>query len=305
MKTLLLTGHLGFLGSTLLRWLPDSAWAGQVRVVCPPDAFDLLDPAQVDAVVRETAPDWVLHLAALSHVPSAVADPVSTLEVNLVGTTRLLLALQAYAPQARLLFVSSGDVYGAVALEQLPIAETTPPAPLNPYAVSKAAAELMCLQAHRAQGLDVVVARPFNHTGPGQRTDFVVSAWAREIAEAERGLRPPELHVGNLDATRDFTHVLDLCEGYLTLLAQGRAGEVYNLCSGRELRLRDLLDAMLARANCPLRVVPDPARMRAADQPRVVGDPGKAFRDTGWQAQRPLEPLLDDVIDYWRRELAQ
>lgn len=305
MQTLLLTGHLGFMGSAMRRWLPGSSWAHRVRLVHPPDDFDLLDADAVAAVVRETRPDWVLHLAALSHVPSAVADPVPTLQVNVVGTTRLLQALQAHAPRARLLYVSSGDVYGIVPPKALPIHEDQPLAPLNPYSVSKAAAEMMCRQAHAAGGLDVVIARPFNHTGPGQRPDFAVSAFARSIAEILLGRRAPELPVGNLDVTRDFSDVLDFCEGYLALLERGHAGQTYNLCSGRETRLRDLLDGMVERSGCAARIVVDPARMRPADQPRVLGDPGRAFRDTGWRAVRPLEPLLDTMIEYWKKELSK
>lgn len=304
MQTLLLTGHHGFVGTALRAWLPGSAWAQRLRLALPPDDFDLLDPGAVDALVRDTRPHWVLHLAALTHVPSAIADPVPTLQVNIVGTTQLIQALRAHAPSARLLYASSADVYGRVSPQELPIPEDRPPAPLNPYSVSKVAAEMMCRQAHVAHGVDVVIARPFNHIGPGQRQEFAVSGFARSIAEIRLGLRPPELPVGDLDVTRDFSHVLDVCEGYLALLAGGRSGETYNLCSGRETRLRELLDRMVARSGCGARVVVDPARLRPADQPRVAGDPAKALRDTGWRASRPLEPLLDDMIDHWMKELS-
>lgn len=305
METLLLTGHHGFAGSALRAWLPGSPWAARLRLALPPDGFELLDVPSVRALVRDTRPDRVLHLAALTHVPSAIADPVPTLQVNVIGTTHLIEAIRAEAPRARLLMASSADVYGRVAPQALPIPEDRPPAPLNPYSVSKAAAEMMCRQAHVAHGLDVVIARPFNHVGPGQRAEFAVSGLARSIAEIQLGLRPPELPVGNLDVTRDFSHVLDVCEGYLALLERGRSGETYNLCSGRETRLRDLLDRMIERSGCRARVVTDPARMRPADQPRVAGDPGKALRDAGWRAHRPLEPLLDAMIDHWKKELGK
>lgn len=305
MRTLLLTGHRGFVGTTIRRWLPSTSWADQLRLVHPADDFDLLDQAAVDAAVRETNPDWVLHLAALTHVPTAIADPVPTLEANLVGTTRLLEALRRFAPRARLLYVSSADVYGRVPLDALPIREERLPIPLNPYSVSKAATELMCRQAHLAYGLDVVIARPFNHVGPGQRPEFALSGFARSIAEIVLGQRSPELPVGNLDVTRDFSHVLDICEGFLALFDRGRSGDTYNLCSGRERRLRELVDTMIERSGCRARIVVDLARMRPADQPRVVGDAGKALRATGWAARRPLEPVLDEMIESWKRELSE
>lgn len=303
--SLLLTGHHGFAGSALRAWLPASPWAARLRLLLPPDDLDLRDAQAVHRLLRDLRPDRILHLAAQTHVPTAIADPAGTLEVNLIGTTHLIQAIREHAPAARLLFVSSADVYGRVRPEELPLREDRAPAPLNPYSVSKAAGEMMCRQAHAAHGLDVVIARPFNHVGPGQRAEFAVSGFARSIAGILLGLRAPELPVGNLDVTRDFSHVLDVCEGYLALLERGRSGETYNLCSGRETRLRDLLDRMIERSGCRAQVVVDPARLRPADQPRVAGDPSKALRDAGWRAQRPLEPLLDEMIDHWKKELAK
>jgi GDP-4-dehydro-6-deoxy-D-mannose reductase len=304
MRRLLVTGHDGFVGTSLLGWLPGSRWSARVLTVHPGEGFDLRDAEAVRRLVHDARPDWILHLAAQSHVPTSFDDPVATLDVNLLGTTRLLQALRAERFAGRLLYVSSADVYGTVDPSRLPIREDTPVAPANPYAVSKAAAELACLQWHRAHGLDVVVARPFNHVGCGQRPEFALAGFARSIAEIQLGLRAPELPVGNLEVTRDFSHVLDTCEGYLALLESGRSGETYNLCSGIERGLGELLNGMLARARCPARVTRDPARWRPADQPRVVGDAGKALRDTGWRAARPLEPLLDEMVDYWKRKLS-
>jgi GDP-4-dehydro-6-deoxy-D-mannose reductase len=284
MTTLLVTGHNGFVGTALLGWLPGSVWAGRVSVAHPSEHFDLRDPAAVEALLDRTSPDWILHLAAQSHVPTSIDDPVGTLEVNVIGTTRLLQALVRRRFAGRFLYVSSADVYGKVAEAALPLVEEQPLRPGNPYAVSKAAAEMMCRQAHWAHGLDAIVART--------------------LAEIALGRRAAEVPVGNLDVTRDFSHVLDICEGYLALLERGRSGETYNLCSGRESRLRDLLDTMIARSGIAARVVVDPARYRPADQPRVVGDASRARRDAGWQAARPLEPLLDEMIEDWKRKLS-
>jgi GDP-4-dehydro-6-deoxy-D-mannose reductase len=304
MTTLLVTGHNGFVGTALLGWLPGSVWAGRVSVAHPSEHFDLRDPAAVEALLDRTSPDWILHLAAQSHVPTSIDDPVGTLEVNVIGTTRLLQALVRRRFAGRFLYVSSADVYGKVAEAALPLVEEQPLRPGNPYAVSKAAAEMMCRQAHWAHGLDAIVARPFNHVGPGQRPEFSLAGFARTLAEIALGRRAAEVPVGNLDVTRDFSHVLDICEGYLALLERGRSGETYNLCSGRESRLRDLLDTMISRSGIAARVLVDPARYRPADQPRVVGDASRARRDAGWQAARPLEPLLDEMIEDWKRKLS-
>lgn len=304
-KRLLITGHDGFVGQRLQAWLPSSRWADLVEPVRTPPGFDLRDAASVAGAVRGARADWVLHLAAQSHVPASFADPAATLEVNTVGTARLLGALRDTGFSGRLLYVSSADVYGQVTPERLPLDESAPPNPSNPYAVSKAAAEMLCRQWRTAHGLDAVIARPFNHVGAGQRPDFALSGFARSIAEVLLGRRPPELPVGNLDVTRDFTDVLDICEGYLALLDGGRPGETYNLCSGQGRHLGALLRTMLERAGCTARVVVDPARHRPADNPHMVGSAAKAARDTGWQARRALEPALDAMIDYWKRELAK
>lgn len=301
-KRLLITGHTGFVGSHLLAWLASSprALPAVIEPLVPPAGFDLRDPLAVSALVAAARPDWVLHLAGQSHVPTSVTDPVGTLQTNLIGTTHLLQALTANDFAGRLLFVSSADIYGVVDPADLPLTEAAPLRPSNPYAVSKAAAEMMCRQWHRAHKMDVLIARPFNHVGPGQRPDFVLSGFAQAIADIALGRRPPELPVGRLDVSRDFTPVLDICEGYLALLANGRPGETYNLCSGHEQRLDVLLRRMLALAGSQARVVVDAARLRPADNPRMVGDASKALRDVGWKPTRELDRVLLDMIDYWK-----
>jgi GDP-4-dehydro-6-deoxy-D-mannose reductase len=302
-KTLLITGHDGFVGRSLLDWLPGSAWADRVTPALPPPGFDLRNPEAVAALVTATRPDWVLHLAAQSHVPTSFADPVGTLEVNLIGTTRLLQALGAQGFAGRFLYVSSADLYGAVDPALLPVTEATPLQPANPYAVSKAAAEMMCRQWQRAHGLSVLIARPFNHVGAGQRPEFALSGFAQTIAGIRLGLRPPRIPVGRLDVTRDFTHVLDICEGYLALLDRGVAGQTYNLCSGRERSLADLLQRLLTLADGQAAIEPDPARLRPVDLARMVGDAALAARDTGWAPVRELDSALLDMIDYWKAAL--
>ncbi|HSV46286.1 MAG TPA: GDP-mannose 4,6-dehydratase [Ramlibacter sp.] len=303
MKKLLVTGLTGFVGSSLMAWLEGEGRAAQLQPVGPTDELDLRDAAAVAQLVRSHAPDAVLHLAAQSHVGESLADPAATLQVNVVGTANLLKALTDQGFSGRMLYVSSADVYGAVPEDRLPVAETQPPAPRSPYGASKVAAEVLCQQWARTYGLQVVIARPFNHTGPGQRPDFAPPGFARDAVAIARGLRPPQLPVGDLQVTRDFLDVRDVIDAYVRLLEKGVPGEIYNVCSGRELKLADLLADLLALAGADAQIVPDPARMRPAEQRRMCGDNRKLVAATGWQPRHPLQDTLRQLIAYWHKEL--
>lgn len=299
---ILVTGHGGFVGQTLLRWFPQSRWAGRAEWLLAPQGLDIRDRASLEAWVTEAQPDHVLHLAAQSFVPAAFRDPAETLAVNLGGTLNLLQALAHIGFAGRLLYVSSADVYGAVPAQAMPVTEERLPEPRNPYAVSKLAAETLCRQWHFSEGLDVVVARPFNHTGVGQDARFVLSGFAQHIARIAAGLQAPQLEVGNLEVTRDFSDVCDILDAYLALFDAGRPGEVYNVCSGVERRLSDVLAGMLAHAGVQARIVTDTARLRPNEQVRMVGDNHKLRHDTGWQPQCQFEETLAAMVAWWREK---
>lgn len=299
---ILVTGHGGFVGQTLLRWFPQSRWAGRAEWLVAPAGLDVRDGAALQAWVAEARPDHVLHLAAQSFVPAAFRDPADTLAVNLGGTLNLLQALSGAGFQGRLLYVSSADVYGAVPAHSMPVAEDRLPEPRNPYAVSKLAAETLCRQWHFSEGLDVVVARPFNHTGVGQDERFVLSGFAQRIARIAAGLQEPLLEVGNLEVTRDFSDVRDILDAYLALFDAGRPGEVYNVCSGVERRLVDVLQCMLVAAGVRPRIATDTARLRPNEQVRMVGDHHKLRADTGWQPQCQFEETLAAMVAWWREK---
>jgi len=216
----------------------------------------------------------------------------------------LLDALRRSAPRARVLVVGSADEYGIVAPEELPLREQRPPRPASPYAVSKLAQALLALQYDEPGGLSVVVTRTFPHSGPGRGAAFAESSFARQIAEIEAGRRAPALEVGNLEAIRDFTDVRDVVRAYWLLLERGRAREVYNVCSGRGRRLRELLDCLVRLAGVEVEVRVDAARLRPLDLPALVGDPGKLQADTGWRPSIPLETTLRDLLEDWRRRVA-
>lgn len=301
-KKLLATGHRGFVGTALRQFL--ELQTDSPAVWCPVTReSDLLDPAQLREMLGEHQPDWVVHLAAQSHVPLSWEDPAQTLQVNVCGTANLLKALSDSGFHGRLLYVSSADVYGAVPEAALPVSEEAALAPRNPYGSSKVAAEVLCRQWARTQQLDVVIARPFNHTGPGQRAEFALPGFAREIAAIKLGRQGPQIHVGDLDVTRDFLDVRDVANAYLALLAQGRSGETYNVCSGREVHLGDALRRLIALAGVQAEIALDPARLRPTEQRRMLGSHAKITADTGWVPRIALDETLKQVLDFWTGEL--
>lgn len=302
-KKLLATGHRGFVGSAFREFLQSHGDAPATW--CPLSReSDLLDPAQMRAMIEDHRPDWVVHLAAQSHVPQSWSDPAHTLQVNVCGTANLLNALSESGFSGRLLYVSSADVYGAVPQSALPVVDGAALAPLNPYASSKVAAEVLCRQWARTRQLDVVIARPFNHTGPGQRPEFALPGFAREIAAIKLGRQPPQLLAGDLDVTRDFLDVRDVVSAYLALLERGQSGHTYNVCSGREVHLADALRRLMALAGVQAAIAADPARFRPSEQRRVYGSHAKLTADTGWVPHIPLDQTLQQLLDHWIRELA-
>jgi GDP-4-dehydro-6-deoxy-D-mannose reductase len=300
---LLVTGRHGFVGNIVARAIANQERGERWELADIDPAFDLRDTVATDRLVVSARPDAVLHLAAQSAVPDSFRDPATTLQVNLMGTLNLLQSLRAIGFAGRFLYVGTGEVYGLVPEAELPIDEGRQPRPRNPYAVSKLAAEALCWQWYVSEGMDVVIARPFNHIGWGQSDRFAVSGFARQIAEIRSGTRPPVIVAGNLDVTRDFTDVNDVAEAYLALLGRGTSGEVYNVCSGIEYRIGALLNRMLELAGVDARVEQDPGRMRLAEQRRMCGNPTKIRLATGWQPSTPMHRSLAAALDYWKGQI--
>ena len=272
------------------------------QIVLPPPDFELLDRAQVDAQLDEHRPDAILHLAAQSNVPHSFSDPEGTFRVNVFGTLHLFQGIKRSGLAPRIVLASSGDVYGQVPEPEMPITEERIPRPRSPYAVSKLAAEALCCQWHETEGLEVVVARPFNHIGSGQSDSFALPAFARQIAEIKAGKRPAHIDVGDIDVSRDFTHVADVIEGYLILLEKGKAGEIYNIASGSDCLIRTLLGRLLelAGVNAPLRR--DMDRFRPSEQ-RVVRGGNAKIRGLGWHPTRSIDEALSDILQDWEQRI--
>jgi GDP-4-dehydro-6-deoxy-D-mannose reductase len=284
----LVTGASGFVGPYLCAHLADSG--DDVRT---PD-FDVTDRAAAEAAIADTRPDAVYHLAAQSHVPASWNDPVATLRVNVEGTCNVLDASRA-AGVARVLVVGSAEEYGRVDEADLPLREDAPLRPMSPYGVSKVAASYLALQACLSTGLDVIRTRTFNHTGPGQTPSFLIPALARRIAAVERG-SGPTVPVGSLDPVRDINDVRDVVRAYRLLIEHGSPGEVYNVCTGSGVTVREIADKLLALATCPIRLESDPDLLRPADVPRLIGDPTKLRDATGYTPEYSLDRTLTDVL---------
>lgn len=312
----LITGAGGFVGEHLCAYLRSHTDWQLLGIVYPGPVeesrcdsrlhllwADLRDPARVMELVDSFAPDFIFHLAAQSFVPASFADPWDTLENNIRGQLNILEAVRQHGRSTRVLVIGSNEEYGRPRPEELPLTEESPLRPTNPYAVSKVAQDFLGLQYHLAYGVDVVRLRPFNHTGPGQSSRFVVPAFASQIARIEAGLQEPVVWVGNLDVARDFTDVRDIVRAYYLAAIKAQPGEVYNLASGRPQSVRELLETLLSFSTAEVRVEIDPERYRPADTPVVYGSAEKFHRQTGWRPEIPFQQTLWDTLEYWRGQV--
>jgi len=306
---LFVTGVAGFVGRHLLEsWGPGAEFHGadHAPLDATPEAaplrgrlasfrpLDVTDAAAVAAAVREIRPDAVVHLAAQSSGAASLLQPVETYRVNALGTLHLLEAVRQGAPEATLLSVGSADAYGSGSAGAR-IREEAPFRPRNPYGLSKAAQDELGALYAETYGLRVIRTRTFSHTGPGQRPQFALAAFAEQIARVDAGLQPPEIKVGTLESVRDYGDVRDVVAAYRSLVERGEPGQAYNVCSGEGHRLRDLLDRLLALAGVKANVVSDPSRVRTHDVDHVVGDPSKIAARTGWAPRHSLERTLTDL----------
>ena len=298
----LITGAGGFVGNHLAAHLHESG--DDVHLTDrSSDGLDITDAPSLLELLRRVRPEVVYHLAGASDVGGSWSTPQATFRANAEGTLNVLSAA-AEAGVERVLAVSSADVYGKVGTGDLPITEDLPMRPVSPYAASKASADHVALQANLGYGQHVVRARPFNHLGPGQSDRFVAPALAGRIAANERS-GESKVKVGNLSPQRDFTDVRDVVCAYRLLVERGRAGEVYNVCSGRAIAVQTLADQFIEMATVPMELVIDPELERPVDIPVLLGDSTRIRTDTGWEPRIPLEVTLRDLLDDRRRRLDQ
>jgi len=317
MKKVLITGITGFVGKHLAEYLLTQAdcdiigtyrsetglaTLDTLKEKITLEKVDLLEEKQVRDLIASIRPDCIYHLAAMSFPGESFQNPGSTITNNILAELHVLDALKNNDMQhVRVIVIASSEVYGLVKPSDIPVDEETPFRPINPYAVSKIAQDYLALQYHLSYKLALVRARPFNHIGPGQREQFALPSFAKQIVRIEKGEQEPIIKVGNLDAKRDITDVRDMVKAYRLILEQGEAGEVYNIGSGTSHKIGDLLTMLLALSTAKIQVETDPTLLRPLDFADITCDYTKLHTLTGWKPEIPMEKTLQDLLAYYRK----
>jgi len=306
------TGATGFVGNHLIDLLrktqaeffgicfPDEPIPGKYPPEFHLHKADMRSQKEIEESIKFSKPEYVFHLAAVSNVGQSWKKRKETFEVNIMGTFYLLEAVRKHASKARVLFISSSDVYGLLEPHSKPLTEKDPVCPVSPYGFTKMSGENLCRYYSQTEGLDIIIARSFPHTGPGQSPDFVCSDWASQITRIEKELSPPIIKVGNIEAERDFIDVRDVVKAYFSLITKGRGGHIYNVSSGRALSLTKVLDMLLEYSRVEIDIKKDKSKLRKVDIPVLVGDNRKIREEISWIPEVPMEQTLLDLLQYWR-----
>ncbi len=314
----LITGITGFVGSHLAdyllakpevevygiyRWRSDTKNVDRIKDKLKLWECDMKDASSVMRIISEVLPDKIFHLAAQSFVPTSWHAPAETLTTNIIGELNIFESVRRTGINPWIQIAGSSEEYGLVYENELPIKEANPLRPLSPYGVSKVGQDLLAYQYYMSYKLNVVRTRGFNHTGPRRGEVFVCSDFARQIARIEKGLQPPLMRVGNLEAERDFTDVRDMVKAYWMSLEKCRPGEVYNICSGRSYKIRKVLDMLLGISEKKIEVKMDEKKLRPSDVSVLLGDSSKFRKETGWEPEISFEKTLKDILNYWREKV--
>lgn len=315
---ILITGISGFAGSHLAEYFLDEGkhevygtikWrSDRQNIIGIQDKIrlyecDIKDAFSVNTIIEQIKPDQIFHLAAQSYVLFSWRAPQETLTTNIIGEVNLFEAVRAAKLDPYIHIAGSSEEYGMVYPDELPITETNPLRPLSPYGVSKVTQDFLGYQYFKSYGLKIVRTRAFNHTGPRRGAVFATSNFAKQIIEIEKGKRKPVIQVGNLEAVRDFLDVRDVAKAYAFSLSKGEPGEVYNISSGVGVKIKDMLDQLIALSKVNLKIETDPSRMRPSDVELLIGSAEKFKKATGWKPVIPFEQTLMDLLEYWRQRI--
>lgn len=314
----LITGITGFVGSHLAefilsrgsvevygieRWRSKTENIEHIKDKIILEECDIRDATSVTRTIKKIMPDKIFHLAAQSFVPTSWHAPQETLTTNIIGELNIFETIREMQINPWIQIACSSEEYGMVYPDETPIKETNTLRPLSPYGVSKVAQDMLGYQYNQSYKLNVVRTRAFNHTGPRRGDVFVESNFAQQIAKIEKGIQPPVIYVGNLEARRDYTDVRDVVRAYWLSTEKCQAGDVYNICSGKDWAIRDVLEILLSFSKVKVKVQQDPARMRPSDVMVLLGDNTKFSKQTGWKPEIPFEQTLKDLLSYWRERV--
>ncbi len=314
----LITGITGFVGSHLAEYCltkPDVEVYGTIRWRSKKDNIfhiedkinlhecDIKDGVSVQSMLKKVRPHCIFHLAAQSFVPTSWHAPAETLTTNIIGEVNLFEGVRNLGIDPIIHVSCSSEEYGLVYEDEIPIDEKNTLRPLSPYAVSKIAQDFLGYQYYKSYGIRIIRTRAFNHTGPRRGEVFVVSTFAKQIAEIEAGIKNPVVRVGNLNAERDFTDVRDIVRAYWLAVEKCEPGEVYNISSGKSISIEKILKMLLEMSEADIEVVKDAERMRPSDVEILKGDSTKFRELTGWEPEIPLEKTLEDTLNYWRDKI--
>ena len=307
----LITGSNGFVG----QWLSDLLQLNGYKVVgidntdlsrnskIDYEKINILDTVKLSGLIGKLQPELIFHLAGVSYLPDADRSPCQSIEINVLGTLSVFESVRMTCPSSKILFVGSSKEYSSN-INATVITEDIHPVPENFYGISKYCAEMFGQQFVRQFGMKIYFTRSFNHTGPGQSPLFVCSDWAKQIVNIDRGNASPTLLTGNLESTIDFTDVRDVVDGYYKILKHGKAGEVYNVCSGNGYTLEWILTYLTKKSSKEISVQQESAKQRNhATNRYLTGDNSKLKKHTGWKCSIPMEKTLDDLYDYWRNQV--
>lgn len=306
----LIIGAAGFVGGYLSKHLKEAlgwnitATKMKHEELNIPDvnivSLDILNKQEIISLLFDIKPDCIFHLAAQSSVSVAWKNPALTVDVNIKGSLNVLDAVRELFYKPRILLIGSGEEYGHVRPEDIPIREETLLRPGNLYAATKACQNMIGKIYTDAYDMNIMMVRAFNHIGPNQAPLFVVSDFCKQVVEIERGLQEPVIHVGNLSVFRDFTDVRDVVRAYSAIILQGKRGETYNVGSGKAMEIREMLETILSFSTASITIETDPAKLRPVDVPIIEADTSKLYNLTGWKPLIPFQQTVQETLDYWR-----
>lgn len=298
MDKYLIIGGTGFVGKHFCRNLEEGSFVATGR------DYNVNNIEKMRSLIKALQPNLILYLAAITTLKESFENPEETKEVNFLGVSNLFSILTDEGFTGRVLFVSSSEIYGIKTSDELPIDELSPAIPASPYAKWKYEAEKLCIDYARRGMFEILIARPFNHIGPGQSERFAIANFCRQSVLIQRKQLKPIFLVGNIDTTRDFTDVRDICRAYKLLLKNGENSNIYNICSGKERSIRSLLELIVDLVDIDIRIQEDPSRFRDIDQKRIFGDNSKIKKEVGWTPVIEINETLSDIINFWQSDLS-